>query len=41
MTPDQMPQTGGYMAAAYIAAAVLLVAYTIILWRRGAAKAKR
>ncbi|HMA39912.1 MAG TPA: hypothetical protein VKP10_07540 [Gemmatimonadales bacterium] len=40
MTPDQMPQTGGYMTAAYIVAAVILVAYTIVLWRRGSAKTK-
>lgn len=39
MTPDQVPQTGGYMVAAYIVAAVILLAYTIILWRRGASKA--
>jgi hypothetical protein len=40
MTPEQMPQTGGYMIAAYVVAAVILVAYTIVLWRRGAAKTK-
>ena len=33
--PETVPQNGGYMAAAYIVAALILVAYTIILWRRG------
>ena len=40
MTPDAVPQTGGYMVAAYTVAAVILLAYTVILWRRGSAKAK-
>ena len=40
MTPDQIPQTGGYMVAAYIVTAVILLAYTIVLWRRGSAKPK-
>jgi hypothetical protein len=40
MTPDSVPQTGGYMVAAYIVAAVILVAYTIVLWRRGSSSAK-
>ena len=35
MTPDTVPQTGGYMVAAYIVAAVILLTYTVILWRRG------
>jgi hypothetical protein len=35
MTPDAVPQTGGYMVAAYIVAAVILLAYTVVLWRRG------
>jgi hypothetical protein len=33
--PEVMPQNGGYMAAAYVVTAVILVIYTIILWRRG------
>lgn len=40
MTPEQIPETGGYMVAAYIVAAVILLAYTVMLWRRGSAKAK-
>lgn len=40
MTPEQVPQTGGYMMAAYIVAAVILVAYAVILWRRGSAKGR-
>ena len=34
MTPDQIPQTGGYMVAAYIVTAVILVGYAVSLWRR-------
>jgi hypothetical protein len=33
--PETVPQNGGFMMAAYIVAAVILVAYTVILWRRG------
>jgi hypothetical protein len=40
MTPDAIPETGGYMVAAYIVAAAILLAYTIVLWRRGSAKSK-
>jgi hypothetical protein len=40
MTPDAIPQTGGYMIAAYIVAAVILLAYTIVLWQRGSARTK-
>lgn len=29
-----MPENGGYMVAAYIAAAVILVAYAVSLYRR-------
>jgi len=35
MTPDAIPQTGGYMIAAYIVAAVIMLGYTVVLWRRG------
>lgn len=40
MTPDAIPQTGGYMVAAYVVAAVILLAYALVLWRRGSSKAK-
>lgn len=40
MTPDAIPQTGGYMIAAYVIAAVILLAYTVVLWRRGSAQLK-
>jgi hypothetical protein len=30
-----MPNNGNYLAAAYIVAAVILVGYTIALWRAG------
>jgi hypothetical protein len=40
MTPEQIPPTGGYMVAAYVVAAVILLAYTILLWRRGSAKSQ-
>jgi hypothetical protein len=41
MMPEQVPpQTGGYMVAAYIVAAVILVVYTIVLWRRGSSRTK-
>lgn len=32
--PEPLVQNGGYMIAAYIVTAVILVAYTIILSRR-------
>ena len=32
--PEQVVQTGGYMIAAYIITAVILLGYTIILARR-------
>jgi hypothetical protein len=38
VTPDNVPQTGGYMVAAYIVAAVILLTYTVMLWRRGSRK---
>ncbi len=31
-----MPQNGGYMVAAYVVAAVILVAYAVSLYRRSA-----
>jgi hypothetical protein len=40
MTPEQIPPTGGYMVAAYIVAAVILVAYAVMLWSRGSTKGK-
>ena len=32
--PEAVAQNGGYMVAAYIVTAVILVAYTIVLARR-------
>ncbi len=32
--PDGVPQNGGFMVAAYIAAAVILVTYAVALYRR-------
>jgi hypothetical protein len=32
--PD-VPQTGGYMVAAYVVTAVILVGYAVALYRRG------
>jgi hypothetical protein len=32
--PDAVPQTGAYMVAAYITAAVILMVYAIVLARR-------
>lgn len=32
--PESVAQNGGYMVAAYIVTAVILVAYTIVLARR-------
>jgi hypothetical protein len=29
------PQNGGYLAAAYVVATVILVCYWLMLWRRG------
>ena len=40
MTPETVPQTGGYMVAAYIVAAVILLGYTVVLWRRGTARSE-
>jgi hypothetical protein len=34
MSPETVPQNAGYMVAAYIVAAVILVAYAVTLWRR-------
>jgi hypothetical protein len=30
-----MPETSGYMIAAYVVVAVVIVAYAGVLWRRG------
>jgi hypothetical protein len=35
MWADGTPPTGGYAIAAYILTAIILVAYTVILFRRG------
>jgi len=32
--PDAIPQNGGYMVAAYVVAAVILVVYALSLYRR-------
>ena len=32
-----MPDNGGYMVAAYIVTAVIVVGYVVNLWRRGSA----
>lgn len=32
--PEAVPQTGGYMVAAYIVTAVILLTYTVLLARR-------
>ena len=32
---DGMPDNGGYMVAAYIATAVIVLAYAVALYRRG------
>lgn len=32
--PEGVPHTGGYMIAAYIVAAVILVVYAVVLSRR-------
>jgi len=34
----ETPQNGGYMAAAYIVAAVIYLGYAVSLWRRGRAE---
>jgi hypothetical protein len=33
--PETVPPNGAYMVAAYTIAAVILLFYTITLWRRG------
>jgi len=33
--PEGTPHNGGYMVAAYVAAAGILLVYAITLWRRG------
>ena len=32
---SEMPQNGGYMIAAYVVVAAVVVGYTLNLWRRG------
>jgi nitrate reductase gamma subunit len=32
--PESVPQNAGFMVAAYIAAAVILVGYAVLLYRR-------
>lgn len=32
--PEGVPQNAGFMVAAYVAAAVILVAYAVLLYRR-------
>jgi hypothetical protein len=34
--PSEPPANGGYMIAAYVVAAVILVGYFVSLWRRAA-----
>jgi len=31
----EMPRNGGYMIAAYVIVAVVVLGYTLSLWRRG------
>ena len=33
--PEAMPQNAGYMVAAYVVTAVILMGYAVTLWRRG------
>jgi hypothetical protein len=33
--PEGVPQNAGYMVAAYVAAATILLTYCVTLWRRG------
>ena len=33
--PEGMPQNAGYMVAAYVVTAVILMGYAVTLWRRG------
>jgi hypothetical protein len=32
--PPETPQNGGYLVAAYVIAAVILIGYWVVLWRR-------
>jgi hypothetical protein len=32
--PPETPQNGGYLVAAYVIAAVILLGYCLALWRR-------
>lgn len=36
-----MPNNGGYMIAAYVVAAVILVGYTAVLWRTAKGERRR
>lgn len=36
--PEGIPQNAGYAVAAYICAAVILIVYSIVLFRRGRAR---
>ena len=33
--PEAMPQNAGYMVAAYVVTAAILMGYAMSLWRRG------
>jgi hypothetical protein len=33
--PDAMPANAGYMIAAYVVTGVVMLTYTVVLWRRG------
>ena len=33
--PEGMPQNAGYMVAAYVVTAVILMGYAVTRWRRG------
>lgn len=37
--PTDVPQNAGYMIAAYVVAAVVLLGYSWSLWRRGRTRA--
>jgi hypothetical protein len=38
--PSEPPANGGYMIAAYVVAAVILVGYFVSLWRRAGKSVK-
>ncbi len=37
----EMPSNGGYMIAAYVVVAVVVLGYSLSLWRRGGQKSSR